>query len=40
VLAGLWTEVCVVFPAIPASEAGHDVDPVADASGSTTDVSQ
>ena len=40
VLAGLWTEVCVVFPAISALEAGYEVYVVADASGSTTDAAQ
>ena len=33
VLAGLWTEVCVVFPAIQAIEAGYDVYVVEDACG-------
>lgn len=33
VIAGLWTEVCVAFPAIQAMEAGYEVYVVADASG-------
>ena len=33
VIAGLWTEVCVAFPAIQAMEAGYEVYAVADASG-------
>lgn len=37
VLAGLWTEVCVCFPAIQAMEAGYEVYVVADACG---DVNQ
>ena len=32
--------VCVVFPAISALEAGHEVYVVTDASGSTTDAAQ
>ena len=37
IIAGLWTEVCVTFPAIQALSDGYDVFVVADASG---DVSQ
>jgi nicotinamidase-related amidase len=37
VMAGLWTEVCVCFPAIQAMEAGYEVYVVADACG---DVNQ
>ena len=33
VLAGLWTEVCVAFPALSALEAGYDVYVVVDACG-------
>lgn len=33
VIAGLWTQVCVAFPAIQAMEAGYEVYVVADASG-------
>lgn len=36
VIAGLWTEVCVAFPAISAIQAGYDVYAVTDASGATT----
>lgn len=36
VMAGLWTEVCLVFPAIYAAKAGYDVYAVVDASGATT----
>lgn len=33
VIAALWTEVCLVFPAIQAMEAGYEVYAVVDASG-------
>lgn len=36
VIAGLWTEVCVAFPAICAIKEGYDVYAVVDASGATT----
>lgn len=36
VIAGLWTEVCVAFPAICAIKEGYDVYAVIDASGATT----
>jgi nicotinamidase-related amidase len=36
VMAGLWTEVCVCFPALSALEAGYDVYVVADACGGGT----
>lgn len=37
VIAGLWTEVCLTFPALSAIEAGYEVFAVADASaGSST----
>ena len=36
IIAGLWTEVCVVFPAICAIQAGYDVYAVTDACGATT----
>jgi nicotinamidase-related amidase len=35
VIAALWTEVCLCFPAIQAMEAGYEVYAVADASGGT-----
>jgi nicotinamidase-related amidase len=38
VIAALWTEVCLTFPAIQALEAGYEVYAVADASGGTTPV--
>jgi nicotinamidase-related amidase len=38
VIAALWTEVCLTFPAIQAMEAGYEVYAVADASGGTTTV--
>lgn len=37
VMAGLWTEVCVVLPALSAIEDGYDVYVVTDASGGVTD---
>jgi len=36
VMAGLWTEVCTVFPTIQALEAGYEVYVVADACGGTS----
>lgn len=36
IIAGLWTEVCVAFPAIYAIQAGYEVYTVTDASGATT----
>lgn len=36
VLAGLWTEACIVFPTIQAIEAGYEVYFVADACGGTS----
>ena len=36
VIAALWTEVCLTFPALCAIEAGYEVYAVADASGATT----
>jgi nicotinamidase-related amidase len=36
VLAGLWTEVCIVLPAIQALEAGYEVYVIADACGGTS----
>jgi nicotinamidase-related amidase len=36
IIAGLWTEVCVVLPTIDAREAGYEVYVVADASGGTS----
>lgn len=38
VIAALWTEVCLTFPAIQAMEAGYEVYAVADASGGTSQV--
>lgn len=37
VMAGLWTEVCVVLPALSAIEDGYEVYVVTDASGGVTD---
>jgi len=36
VMAGLWTEVCLAFPALDALRAGYDVYAVVDASGGVT----
>jgi nicotinamidase-related amidase len=36
IIAGLWTEVCVVLPTIEATKAGYEVYVVADASGGTS----
>lgn len=36
VIAALWTEVCLVFPALSALQAGYEVYAVTDASGATT----
>jgi nicotinamidase-related amidase len=38
VLAGLWTEICVAFPALSAIEAGFDVHFVEDASGGVSET--
>jgi nicotinamidase-related amidase len=38
VIAALWTEVCLAFPAIQAMEAGYEVYAVEDASGGTSEV--
>ncbi len=38
VIAALWTEVCLCFPAIQAMEAGYEVYAVEDASGGTSEV--
>lgn len=38
VIAALWTEVCLVFPAIQAMEAGYEVYAVVDASGGTSQI--
>ncbi len=38
VIAALWTEVCLAFPAIQAMQAGYEVYAVEDASGGTSDV--
>jgi nicotinamidase-related amidase len=38
VMAALWTEVCLCFPAIQAMEAGYEVYAVEDASGGTSEV--
>jgi nicotinamidase-related amidase len=38
VIAALWTEVCLCFPAIQAVEAGYEVYAVEDASGGTSEV--
>ena len=38
VIAALWTEVCLTFPAIQAMEAGYEVYAVEDASGGTSEV--
>ncbi|KOR26494.1 isochorismatase family protein [Clostridium sp. L74] len=37
-LAGLWTEVCVVLPALSAIEDGYEVYVVADACGSSCEA--
>jgi len=39
VMAGLWTEVCIAFPALSAIEQGYEVYVVVDACGGTTRVS-
>lgn len=36
IIAALWTEICLAFPAISAIEAGYEVYAVVDASGATT----
>lgn len=38
VMAALWTEVCLTFPAIQAIEAGYEIYAVVDASGGTSQV--
>lgn len=38
VMAALWTEICLAFPAIQAMEAGYEVYAVVDASGGTSQV--
>ena len=38
VIAALWTEVCLAFPAIQAMEAGYEVYAVVDASGGTSQI--
>jgi len=38
VIAALWTEICLAFPAIQAMEAGYEVYAVADASGGTSQM--
>src|SRR5204862_6805988 len=38
VIAALWTEVCLAFPAIQAMEAGYEVYAVDDASGGTSEA--
>ena len=38
VIAALWTEVCLCFPAIQAMEAGYEIYAVEDASGGTSEV--
>jgi nicotinamidase-related amidase len=38
VIAALWTEVCLAFPAIQAMEAGYEIYAVEDASGGTSEV--
>jgi len=38
IIAALWTEVCLVFPALDALAAGYEVYPVVDAVGGTSEV--
>ena len=38
IIAALWTEVCLAFPALEARKAGYEVYAVEDASGGTSDV--
>lgn len=38
VIAALWTEVCLAFPALMALDAGYEVYAVEDASGGTSEV--
>jgi nicotinamidase-related amidase len=38
IVAALWTEVCLVFPALDAMQAGFEVYPVVDAVGGTSDA--
>lgn len=38
IMAALWTEVCLVFPALDAMKAGYEVYPVVDAVGGTSEA--
>ncbi|TIU99852.1 MAG: isochorismatase family protein, partial [Mesorhizobium sp.] len=38
IMAGVWTSVCVMFPALDAKAAGYDVYAVIDASGDPSDM--
>jgi nicotinamidase-related amidase len=38
IMAGVWTSVCVVFPAIQAKAVGYDVSAVIDASGDLSEM--
>ncbi|MCT3007512.1 isochorismatase family protein, partial [Propionibacterium freudenreichii] len=38
IMAGLWTEVCLAFPALDMIEAGYEIYPVADAVGGVSQV--
>jgi nicotinamidase-related amidase len=38
IMAGVWTSVCVVFPAVQAKAAGYDVYAVMDASGDVSEM--
>ena len=40
IMAGVWTSVCVVFPALQAKAAGYDVYAVIDASGDVSETAQ
>jgi nicotinamidase-related amidase len=40
IMAGVWTSVCVVFPAVQAKAAGYDVYAVIDASGDVSETAQ
>lgn len=40
IMAALWTEVCLTFPAIEAIRDGYEVYAVVDASGGTSAVAQ
>lgn len=37
-MAGVWTSVCVMFPALDAHAAGYDVYAVLDASGDSSEI--